>query len=214
MDAFAAAAQAAFDTWKEEFKVVEVGAVIEMTADVEEPLVPSTLAATHKALAFLNAIPFGPQRMLPGMADAVETSFTMAIVRTEEETLKLIGSARSSSDTQLVAMHARIHSLCGCSGVRCSGMEDAYPGWSPKMDSKVLHAAKSAALEVYGKDPHVYSVHAGLECGCVQAKYPAMECVSIGPTIESPHSPDERLFIPSVQRFYDVLVKLLEKLTA
>lgn len=93
-------------------------------------------------------------------------------------------------------------------GVQCS-----YPGWEPKADSPLTLAVVEAYKQAVGVDPRVYSIHAGLECGLFMEKYPELDCTSVGPTILSPHSPQERLEIATVPRFYKTLLVALENLS-
>ena len=87
-----------------------------------------------------------------------------------------------------------------------------YPGWEPKAHSPLTEALIHAYEKTSGKTPKVYSIHAGLECGLFMQKYPEMDCSSIGPEIKNPHSPEERLLIDSVPRFYNTLLIALEDL--
>jgi dipeptidase D len=89
---------------------------------------------------------------------------------------------------------------------------DGYPGWQPDMDSKVLKIARRVFSSMFSKEPEIKAVHAGLECGILAAKYPGMDMVSFGPTIEGAHSPDERVKIQDVEKFYRLLKGLLAEL--
>jgi dipeptidase D len=89
---------------------------------------------------------------------------------------------------------------------------DGYPGWKPDLDSKVLQVVKSVHTSVLGKEPHVEAVHAGLECGIIGEMIPGMDMISFGPQIEFPHSPNERVKVDSVGRFYKLLTAVLEEL--
>mmetsp|Transcript_30067 Transcript_30067/g.70757 ORF Transcript_30067/g.70757 Transcript_30067/m.70757 type:complete len:120 (-) Transcript_30067:13-372(-) len=89
-----------------------------------------------------------------------------------------------------------------------------FPGWDPVSDSEALRAVKQAHSTVMHKDARVYAIHAGLECGLIQGRYPDLQCVSIGPVIEHAHSPDEQLLIPSVGRFYALLLETLDVLSS
>ena len=88
----------------------------------------------------------------------------------------------------------------------------SYPGWEPNMASPLTHDVVEAYKVVCKQDPRVYAIHAGLECGLFMEKYTNLDCTSIGPTIQFPHSPQERLLIETVPRFFDVVVYALEKL--
>ena len=88
----------------------------------------------------------------------------------------------------------------------------AYPGWKPNLDSPVLELVRRASRELNGTDPKVCAIHAGLECGLLGEKIPGMDMISFGPEIRGAHSPDERLHLESTQRFWKLLVKVLELL--
>ncbi len=92
--------------------------------------------------------------------------------------------------------------------------DDGYPGWKPNLDSEVLKVSKQVHQELFGIAPAVKAIHAGLECGIIGEKYSGMDMVSMGPQIEFPHSPGERVKISSVGNFYRLLVKTLERLAA
>ena len=86
----------------------------------------------------------------------------------------------------------------------------AYSGWAPDDKSQILKVMKDSYKKLYGKEPEVMAIHAGLECGIIGGIYPGLDMISFGPTLKSPHSPDERCFIPSVQKAWDFLVAVLE----
>ncbi|MCG3118603.1 MAG: Cytosol non-specific dipeptidase [bacterium] len=87
---------------------------------------------------------------------------------------------------------------------------DGYPGWKPNLDSPILQVARSTYQSLYGKDPAVKAVHAGLECGIIGEKFPGMDMVSFGPTLEGVHSPDEKIYIDTVEKFWNFLLALLK----
>ncbi|MCL2512121.1 MAG: M20/M25/M40 family metallo-hydrolase, partial [Bacteroidales bacterium] len=96
----------------------------------------------------------------------------------------------------------------GCT-VELSG---SYPGWNPNMNSAILKVAQETYQKRYGKIPEIKAIHAGLECGLLGAKYPNWDMISMGPTIRSPHSPDERVHIASVDKFWKFLVEILKNI--
>ena len=97
-------------------------------------------------------------------------------------------------------------SMAGMEVTRSGG----YSGWEPNVDSPILKAMKESYKAQFGKEPAVKVIHAGLECGIIGAVVPGLDMISFGPTLRSPHSPDERCFIPSVGKFYDFVVATLE----
>jgi dipeptidase D len=134
----------------------------------------------------------------------------MSKVRTDEEVYVQLAS-RSSSGTQLEALRDRIESMSVLAGAM-SERPEAYPGWLPNLDSVVLAKMKEAAIELWGKEPEIKAIHAGLECGIIGEKFPGMDIASFGPQIENPHSPDERVRVPSVKDFWELLELTLKKL--
>ena len=91
---------------------------------------------------------------------------------------------------------------------------DGYPGWKPDLGSRVRQVVKEVHTRVIGQEPHVEAVHAGLECGIIGEMVPGMDMISFGPQIEFPHSPNERVKIDSVGRFYHLLTEVLKELAA
>jgi dipeptidase D len=87
---------------------------------------------------------------------------------------------------------------------------DGYPGWKPKMDSPILKIAKSTYQGLYNKKPDVKAIHAGLECGIIGEKYSGMDMISFGPTLEGVHSPDEKIHIDTVDKFWNFLLAILK----
>ena len=90
-------------------------------------------------------------------------------------------------------------------------LSGGYSGWQPDVDSPILHAMKASYQQQFGVEPAVKVIHAGLECGIIGANVPGLDMISFGPTLRSPHSPDERAYIPSVPKFYEFLVATLEQ---
>ena len=94
-------------------------------------------------------------------------------------------------------------------GAEATG-SDGYPGWKPNMGSPILKLAQSTYTAMFGKAPHIKAVHAGLECGIIGEKYPGMDMVSFGPTMREVHSPNEQLYIDTVEKFYAFLLGILQ----
>lgn len=167
--------------------------------------------STVKTLNLLNSLPHGVMSMSYDIPDLVETSSNLATVRTEGEELKVHVSNRSSVDSAIRAIQQRVASIGEMAGAKVEEVE-GYPGWKPDLSSHVLQVAKDAHKIILGKEPGVKAVHAGLECGIIGEKYPGMDMVSLGPQIEFPHSPDERVKIASVADFWKLLSGILERL--
>ncbi len=120
-------------------------------------------------------------------------------------------SSRSSVASALVWIRRKIRAIAFLAGAEIDE-HDGYPGWKPDLDSRVLQVVKAVHQRVLGKEPHVEAVHAGLECGIIGEMVPGMDMISFGPQIEFPHSPNERVKVDSVGRFYDLLTAVLEEL--
>jgi dipeptidase D len=150
----------------------------------------------------------GMSRAVPGL---VETSNNLAVVTTEENTVKVTTSSRSSVMPSLKATTEQVGAAFRLGGAEVE-QRDGYPGWKPNPESPVLKTALAVFEREFKKKPAVKAIHAGLECGLIGEKYPGMDMVSMGPQIESPHSPDERVQISTVDRFYTFLKATLAEL--
>ena len=170
-----------------------------------------TEACTQKIINTMMIIPNGVIRMSRDMEGLVETSLNIAIAKTSSSTKNVTVKAllRSSVDSAKDALGERLVCLAELAGGRCQ-LSGAYPGWKPNMESALLKTMKDTYKKLYKKTPAIMAIHAGLECGLLGGKYPDMEMISFGPTIQSPHSPDERVNIESCQKFYDFLVATLK----
>ncbi|MGD1147166.1 MAG: aminoacyl-histidine dipeptidase [Thermoanaerobaculaceae bacterium] len=158
------------------------------------------LACPHGVLAMSRAV--------PGL---VETSNNLAVVTAEGNTVKVVTSSRSSVMPSLKGTTEQVGAAFRLGGAEVEHL-DGYPGWKPNPNSPVLNTALKVFEREFKKKPAVKAIHAGLECGLIGEKYPGMDMVSMGPQIESPHSPDERVQISTVGRFYTLLKATLEEL--
>jgi len=168
-----------------------------------------TEADTQKLINTVMIAPNGVIRMSKDMAGLVETSLNLAIMKTDGKKFTIMALLRSSVDTAKDVLAERLVCLAELAGGSCK-LTGAYPGWKPNMKSGLLKMMKQTYKKLYKKEPAVVAIHAGLECGLLGGKYPEMEMISFGPTLNSPHSPDERCNIASVKKFYDYLVAALE----
>jgi dipeptidase D len=164
-----------------------------------------------KAVKILLAIPHGVDAMNFDIPDLVETSCNLASAKIKKNKLLVHVSSRSSTASSLYALQRRTKAITSLAKAENTILE-GYPGWRPDLKSQLLKTAKDAYVEVSGKEPEVYAIHAGLECGIIKKKYPDLDMGSVGPQIEFPHSPDERVLIPSVNDFYNVLKVMLRKI--
>ena len=141
----------------------------------------------------------------------VETSCNLASVKMAGESIVVTVHERSSVDSRRDEIADRVKALfemIGCSVT----FDDAYVGWAPNPDSKVLGVAVESFESLFGKKPKVEALHAGLECGLFLEKMPGLDMISFGPTLKDIHSPGEKAYIPSVQEFWKFLCDILERL--
>jgi dipeptidase D len=144
--------------------------------------------------------------LMPGV---VETSTNLSIVQSFEGKIEIKCLTRSFIDSARDGIASSLDSCFILAGAKVE-ISGAYPGWKPNSASQILAVAKNSFKEIRGFEPAEVAMHAGLECGILGASYPNWDIISIGPTIESPHSPEERVHIQSVGRFWDFLLKILE----
>ena len=133
---------------------------------------------------------------------------SLALVKTSDESIEVKILVRSSSETRKEAVCSSLESVFAMAGAKVE-YGDSYGGWQPNIDSPILRTMEKTYEALYGKKPAVKVMHAGLECGIIQESYPKMDMISIGPTLQYPHSPDERISIPSVEKTWDFIVATL-----
>jgi len=164
-----------------------------------------------KLLNLLHGLPHGVDKMSYDIPGLVETSTNLATVKINENNALISLSTRSSIKSALLNFRDRIRSIAELSGAKVK--EDTpYPGWKPNLDSNILELSKKIFKNMFGKDPKVEAIHAGLECGIIGEKFPGMDMISIGPTIKYPHSPEEQVHVSTVNKFYKYVLKILENI--
>ncbi|MGL4293329.1 MAG: aminoacyl-histidine dipeptidase [Bacteroidales bacterium] len=151
----------------------------------------------------------GAVRMLPDMPSVVETSSNLAIVKTMEGMIEVRFLIRSLNEAQKFFLASSLQSVFTLGGARVE-FEGDYPGWDPNMDSDILKLMKEVYLKEFGVTPKVQVIHAGLECGIIGSNVPGLDMISYGPTIRHPHSPDEKINIPSVEKFWKFTLDVLK----
>jgi len=164
-------------------------------------------------LNLLSALPHGVEAMSYDIPGLVETSNNLATISTGGDEIVIGLSTRSSIASALKALRERIRSTAELAGASVEENEP-YPGWKPNLESKLLAVVKAVHLREFGAEPQMKAIHAGLECGIIGEKFPGMDMISIGPWIEHPHSPDERVNMPSVEKFWKLLKAVLAELAA
>lgn len=192
------------------WKITEPGIALELESE-EVPAEALDAASTTKLLDALYACPHGVFAMSYRMPGMVETSTNLAAVKfTEENTILITTSQRSDVDSEkmnIAQMVAAVFRMAGASVEHGEG----YPGWAPNPDSAILKIAVDSYKRLFGKEPVVRSIHAGLECGLFLEKYPGMDMISFGPTLRGVHSPDEKVEIKTVEMWWRHLTDILEK---
>jgi dipeptidase D len=168
-----------------------------------------TACASQKCIDFIIAIPHGVAAMSTGIPTLVETSNNLATIKVEDNALKIVTSQRSSVMSRLDAHTYRIEGIVRLSGGTAKS-GSGYPAWEPNWKSPLLARCKELYKKMYGKEAVVEVIHAGLECGIIGDKCPGMDMISIGPTLQNPHSPDERIYVPDIGKVWDFLLELLK----
>ncbi|HEX9636997.1 MAG TPA: aminoacyl-histidine dipeptidase [Acidobacteriota bacterium] len=199
---------------KVEFEGIDDGLKLELAALGGAPSKVLSADSRDRLLRLLEALPHGVLGMSQAVPGMVETSNNLAVVTQDEGksgTLTVWTSSRSSVAPILESLTAQIRAAGELAEFEAQ-VGDHYPGWKPNPKSPILGVAKKVYKELFKKEPTVTAIHAGLECGLIGEIYPEMDMVSMGPQIEAPHSPDERVRISSVQNFWTYLGGVLAAL--
>jgi len=210
-DAFRECVQKRFAEIRFEYKAVEKDAALKFEGTVGHRRMPMDEASRTAFLSLLLGLPHGVVAMSQEIPGLVETSNNVAIVRCLEKKVQIHTSSRSSVASALEATRAKIEAVAKLAGARVKHL-NGYPGWNPDLSSPLLGTMKRVYQGLTGREPEVKAVHAGLECGIIGEKFPGMDMISFGPDLSNPHSPDEKVHIPSVARFYDLVMATLKAL--
>lgn len=195
---------------KNEYKGVEPS--LEICAEsVDRPEFCIDSETSLSLIRALYSAPHGVVSMSRDLENLVETSTNLAAVKMEDDDkIKVTTSQRSSVESRKNDIAGQVEAHFQLAGAEVSH-SDGYPGWAPNMDSPIMKISAEAYEELFGVKPAIKAIHAGLECGLFLANNPALDMVSIGPTMTGVHSPDEKLLIPTVDKFWRHLVLMLEK---
>lgn len=175
---------------------------------------PETVLDADTQARFIKAVyatPNGVIRMSDDMEGMVETSTNLAIINARNGKIKIAALMRSSVDSakdDLANMMISVYELAGAN----AQLEGGYPGWKPNPNSEILTLMQDVYKNIYGSIPELKAIHAGLECGLLGAVYPNWDMISFGPTIRFPHSPDEKVNIETVGKFWAYLVETLKNI--
>ena len=182
---------------------------------VVEPADVSTEVFTddlkNRLLGALVAVPHGVLSMSRDVDGLVETSNNMAVINVQDASIDLTTSTRSSNMAALRAAVGQVGTVFELAGARLEPF-GGYPGWEPDPESHLLKAGREVFERLFGHEPKVTAIHAGLECGIIGEKFPGMDMISLGPEIRSPHAPGEKVQISSVQKTWDLLKAYLAEL--
>ena len=168
-----------------------------MPEEVQDDLINAITACHH-----------GVYRFIPELPEVVETSNNLSIVASDGEKVEVKCLIRSSVESRKEELASMIESVFSLAGAKVE-FAGGYPGWKPNLDSPILKTMSAVYEKDFGKTPKIMIIHAGLECGILGTHYPEMDMISFGPTIRYPHSPDEKVNIETVQKFWDYLLATL-----
>lgn len=191
----------------EEYKSVET----DITFQLEQVALPTGLIPEEVQDDLINAVaacPNGVMRFIPELPTVVETSNNLAIIKSNGNAIEVRSLMRSSVESRKEELASMVQSVFSLAGAKVE-LKGAYPGWNPNLDSPILRTMTKVYEDKYNKTPKVMIIHAGLECGILGTNYPKMDMISFGPTIRFPHSPDEKVNIATVQKFWDFLLATL-----
>lgn len=195
----------------EEFREIEK----DLKISVKESELPFSMMdkeSQNRLLSALTCCPHGAIAWSKDMEDLVETSTNLASVKFEEKnTVKIVTTQRSSIESSkhdVAAMVETCLKLAGAEVVHSAG----YPGWRPNMTSEILKITRNSYQKLFGKEPKIRAIHAGLECGLIFEKFKGIDMISFGPTIRGAHTPEEKIEIRTAQMFWDLLVDVINNI--
>lgn len=201
------------DEWRATF-TDEYGAIEKsLKLTVEDTPLPTEIVPEEIADNLVNALCAahnGILRMIPEVPSIVETSSNLAIVNIHDGHAEFLILIRSSRDSMRECCAETLESAFAMAGMKVELSGD-YPAWQPNPQSEIVALMEGVYKELFGQEAVVQVVHAGLECGVIGALRPAMDLVSFGPTLRSPHTPNERCFIPSVDKYWTLVKTILER---
>ncbi len=192
---------------RNEFNVTEP----DMNLTIEEVKMPEVVIDDDSFTELVNSVygcPHGVIAMSQTIDDFVETSTNLASVKFLEDEILITTSQRSSVESEKQDITNMVTSVFKLAGARTK-TSDGYPGWTPNPNSEIMNITVDSYKKLFNTDPEVLAIHAGLECGLIGDKYPEMDMISYGPTIKRAHSPEEKIEIETVQKFWDLTLDIL-----
>jgi len=205
----------AIDVELEALRLQHAGTDDELRISVEPTAIAEAAgtASSARALDLLATLPTGVLAMSPAVPSAVETSTGVNVATTDAGVLTLASMTRSASPFALEEVVTSLEALARLARADVEVVR-SYPPWQPDPDSALLRTAREVFSRLFGHDPALEIVHGGLECAVIGGKLPGVDMLAVGPTIEGPHAPGERLGIASTERFYRLLSALLDELSS
>lgn len=196
---------------EDEFHVTESDIQFNLESTDAEPVMPQS--TSRNLILALQAVDNGPYAMCQDetLAWMVETSSNIASVTTSDNEVKIVASQRSNVMSNLTNMGNTVKAAFQLAGAEVT-QGDRYPAWKMNPNSQLTEIVVETYKKLFGKEPKVIGIHAGLECGLFSEKYPHLDMVSMGPTLRGVHSPDERLLIPTVQMVWDHLLEIMKNI--
>jgi len=199
------------ETIRKEFKTVDPNLSIDVRALEKTPEKVMDLGVQEGFIKAVYAALNGVYRMSPDIADLVETSNNIAKIVAKDGQIQVLCLTRSSSESSKYDLANSLRASFELAGFEVD-YSGSYPGWQPNVNSEILEVLKVQYKKLFNASPRVVACHAGLECGILGQNYPKMDMISFGPTILGAHSPDEKVSISSVQKFWTFLRSILENI--
>lgn len=196
-------------TFTGEYEAIEKG----LTFEVEDVALPAMIVPAEVQDNLVNALcgcHNGVMRFIPEVPSIVETSSNLAIVEIAGGKAMFKVLVRSSRDSMRECCAETLESIFAMAGMRVE-LDGAYPAWQPNPKSEIVELMRNVYRDLFNVENKVQVIHAGLECGVIGAKYPKMDMVSFGPTMRSPHTPNERCYIPSVDKYWQFVLATLAR---
>ncbi|MBK7132374.1 MAG: aminoacyl-histidine dipeptidase [Bacteroidales bacterium] len=182
--------------------------------DVELPGTVMDKESQKNFLNLINCCPHGALAWSKEMTDLVETSTNLASAKfAENNTIKIVTTQRSSIESSKFAASEMVESCLRLANAKVIH-SDGYPGWKPNINSEILKITKESYQRLFGKDPAVRAIHAGLECGLIYEKFKGIDMISFGPTIRGAHTPEEMIEIKTAAMFWDLLIDVITRMPA
>lgn len=199
------------NTFAAEFAAADPEIRISFTETAASEYAPMTREASHRIVSALCCMPDGIQRMSMNIPGLVQTSLNLGILKTSEKEVEASYCVRSSVSSEKEALTERLKLMTELLGGSCSVSGD-YSPWEYMTDSPLRELMRKTYAEMYGSEPKIEAIHAGVECGILAGKLPGLECVSFGPDLRNIHTPAETMSIASVGRVWEFLLRVLSEM--